>query len=138
VELPKDSVLAWREVALPGLDRCRPGHGTVAAAWLRLACRVARTKRIPVDQRAEAVVIAWMRHQTTAYESMKIPSIKGKRREVRRMLAQRSKEVLGRYRSGEAVGEECLLTKALIGRPITDEAHEADQSWQVIRSQAPA
>ena len=26
---------------------------------------VARTKRIPVEQRAEAAVIAWMRHQTT-------------------------------------------------------------------------
>ena len=47
---------------------------------------VARTKRIPVEQRAEAAVIAWMRHQTTAYESMVIPRIKGKRREVRRML----------------------------------------------------
>ena len=64
---------------------------------------VARTKRIPVEQRAEAAVIAWMRHQTTAYDSMKIPRIKGKRREVRRMLAQRSKELLGRYRRGETV-----------------------------------
>lgn len=76
---------------------------------------VARTKRIPVEQRAEAAVIAWMRHQTTAYESMKIPRIKGKRREVRRMLAQRSQELLGRYRRGEAVGEECPLMKALTG-----------------------
>ena len=66
---------------------------------------VARTKRIPVEQRAEAAVIAWMRHQTTAYDSMTIPRVKGKRREVRRMLAQRSKELLSRYRSGEAVGE---------------------------------
>ena len=66
---------------------------------------VARTKRIPVEQRAEAAVIAWMRHQTTAYESMTIPRIKGKRREVRRMLAQRSQELLGRYRRGEPVGE---------------------------------
>jgi hypothetical protein len=74
---------------------------------------VARTKRIPVEQRAEAAVIAWLRHQTTAYESMAIPRIKGKRREVRRMLAQRSKEVLGRYRRGEAVGEDCPLKKAL-------------------------
>jgi hypothetical protein len=48
---------------------------------------VARTKRIPVEQRAEAAVIAWMRHQTTAYDSMTIPRVKGKRREVRRMLA---------------------------------------------------
>ena len=50
---------------------------------------VARTKRIPVEQRAEAAVIAWMRHQTTAYDSMVIPRVKGQRREVRRMLAQR-------------------------------------------------
>ena len=39
---------------------------------------VARTKRIPVEQRAEAAVIAWMRHQTTAYDSMPIPRVKGK------------------------------------------------------------
>jgi hypothetical protein len=44
---------------------------------------------------------------------MKIPRIKGKRREIRRMLAQRSKELLGRYRRGEAVGEDCPLKKAL-------------------------
>ena len=74
---------------------------------------VARTKRIPVEQRAEAAVIAWMRHQTTAYDSMKIPRVKGKRREVRRMLAQRTKELLGRYRRGEPVGEECPLKKAM-------------------------
>lgn len=74
---------------------------------------VARTNRIPIQQRAEAAVIAWMRHQTTAYDSMSIPRVKGKRREVRRMLAQRSKELLGRYRSGEAVGEDCPLRRAL-------------------------
>ena len=74
---------------------------------------VARTKRIPVEQRAEAAVIAWMRHQTTAYDSMVIPRIKGKRREVRRMLARRSQELLSRYRQGESIGEECPLKKAL-------------------------
>lgn len=74
---------------------------------------VARTKRIPVEQRAEAAVIAWMRHQTTAYDSMTIPRVKGKRREVRRMLAQRSKELLARYRRGEANGEECPLQRAI-------------------------
>jgi hypothetical protein len=73
---------------------------------------VARTKRIPIEERAEAAVIAWLRHQTTAYDSMVIPRIKGKRREVRRMLAQRSKELLSRYRKGEAVGE-CPLKRAL-------------------------
>jgi hypothetical protein len=76
---------------------------------------VARTKRIPVEQRAEAAVIAWMRHQTTAYDSMKIPRVKGKRREVRRILAQRSKELLARYRRGEMNGKECPLERALAG-----------------------
>ena len=74
---------------------------------------VARTKRIPVEQRAEAAVIAWMRHQTTAYDSMKIPRVKGKRREVRRMLAKRSQELLARYRRGDSHGEECPLVRAL-------------------------
>jgi len=74
---------------------------------------VARTKRIPVEQRAEAAVIAWMRHQTTAYDSMTIPRVKGKRREARRMLAQRSKELLARYRRGELNGEECPLRQAI-------------------------
>jgi hypothetical protein len=48
---------------------------------------VARTKRIPVERRAEAAVIAWLRHQTTGYDGLTIPRVKGKRREVRRMLA---------------------------------------------------
>lgn len=74
---------------------------------------VARTSRIPVEHRAEAAVIAWMRHRTTGYEGMVIPRVKGKRREVRRLLARRSQELLGRYRRGEAVGEECPLRRAL-------------------------
>lgn len=74
---------------------------------------VARTKRIPVEQRAEAAVIAWMRHQTTGYDMMSIPRVKGKRREVRRMLAQRSKELLARYRRGEPALEACPLQVAL-------------------------
>jgi hypothetical protein len=74
---------------------------------------VGRTKRIPIEQRAEAAVIAWLRHSTTAYDSMAIPRVKGKRREVRRMLAARSKEMLGRYRRGEPAQEGCPLKKAL-------------------------
>jgi hypothetical protein len=98
---PQHADLAQR-LARAVADHATPvGSGTVA-----------RTKRIPVEERAEAAVIAWMRHQTTAYDSMKIPRIKGKRREVRRMLAQRSQELLGRYRRGEAVGKECPLGKA--------------------------
>jgi hypothetical protein len=74
---------------------------------------VARTERIPIEERAESAVIAWMRHRTTRYDGMTIPRVKGKRREVRRMLARRSQELLGRYRRGEIVGEECPLRKAL-------------------------
>jgi hypothetical protein len=74
---------------------------------------VARTQRIPVEERAEAAVIAWMRHRTTGYDGMAIPRVKGKRREVRRMLARRSQELLQRYRRGERVGEECPLKRAL-------------------------
>ena len=76
---------------------------------------VARTKRIPVEQRAEAAVIAWMRHQTTGYDSLLIPKVKGKRREVRRMLARRSHELLERYRRGESAPEGCPLRKAVGG-----------------------
>jgi hypothetical protein len=77
---------------------------------------VARTMRIPVEQRAEAAVIAWMRHKTTGYDGMVIPRIKGKRREVRRMLARRSHELLDGYRRGEVVPEGCPLQKALAGQ----------------------
>jgi hypothetical protein len=75
---------------------------------------VARTERIPIERRAESAVIAWMRHQTTGYDSMRIPRVKGMRREVRRQLAQRSKELLRRYRQGEPVsGGSCPLQTAL-------------------------
>jgi hypothetical protein len=74
---------------------------------------VARTKRIPVEERAEAAVIAWMRHQTTGYDGMVIPRVKGKRREIRRMLARRSQQLLEQYRRGEVVGEDCPLKTAL-------------------------
>ena len=60
-----------------------------------------------------------MRHQTTGYDLLVIPRVKGKRREVRRRLAQRSKELLARYRRGEPVGEECPLKKALASQPPT-------------------
>ena len=74
---------------------------------------VARTERIPIERRAEAAVIAWLRHQTTGYDQMKIARVKGKRREVRRMLAERSRELLGRYRSGAPIPPGCPLAKAI-------------------------
>ncbi len=99
---PTDTDLAER-LARAVSDHATPvGSGTVA-----------RTERIPVEQRAEAAVIAWMRHRTTGYDGMTIPRVKGKRREVRRMLARRSQELLGRYRRGEPVGDDCPLKRAL-------------------------
>jgi hypothetical protein len=59
---------------------------------------VARTKRIAIDERAEAAVIAWMRHQTTAYDHMKIARVKGARRAIRRELAEISRAVLDLHR----------------------------------------
>lgn len=75
---------------------------------------VARTQRIPIEQRAESAVIAWMRHQTTVYDDMQIPREKGKRREVRRMLAKRSRSILEKYRSDQSFNtDDCPLAKAL-------------------------
>ena len=63
---------------------------------------VARTQRIPIERRAESAVIAWMRHQTTAYDDMPVKRVKGKRRELRRQLAEQSREILRAYRVGSA------------------------------------
>lgn len=79
---------------------------------------VARTQRIPIEQRAEAATIAWLRHQTTAYDHMAIPRERGRRREVRRMLAQRSKQLLAQYRAGQAIDlTRCPLHAALEKSP---------------------
>ena len=75
---------------------------------------VARTQRIPIEQRAESAVIAWLRHRTTAYDHMKIARIKGKRREVRRQLAERSRLLLAGYRTpGYVDAQQCPLQTAL-------------------------
>ena len=74
---------------------------------------VARTRRIPLAERAEAAVIAWMRHQTTGYDSMKIARIKGERRSVRRSLAGESRKILENYRAGCPVEADCPLLAAL-------------------------
>ena len=100
---PRYQELAW-DLADAVTDQAVPvGSGTVA-----------RTERIPLAARAEAAVIAWMRHQTTAYDHMSIARIKGERREVRRRLAERSRILLSRYPAGEEVDPEtCPLAKAL-------------------------
>ncbi len=75
---------------------------------------VARTERIPLEQRAAAAVNAWMRHQTTEYDNMKIARVKGRRREVRRELAGYSRKLLSVYRSGAEIDcDNCPLYNAL-------------------------
>ncbi|MDC0716281.1 DUF2293 domain-containing protein [Nannocystis bainbridge] len=74
---------------------------------------VARTERIPVEERARAAVIAWMRHQTTGYDDMQIARVKGARREVRRELADISRAVLDLHRRDEAhTARACPLCQA--------------------------
>ncbi len=74
---------------------------------------VARTEMIPVQERASRAVIAWMRHKTTAYDTMTIPRIKGMRRETRRLLAKKSSEVLESYRRGDDPSPKCPLKTAI-------------------------
>ena len=50
----------------------------------------------------------------TTIEELSEEGVKGARREVRRMLAERSRKLLGRYRRGESLPEgECPLLKGL-------------------------
>ena len=76
---------------------------------------VARTERIPVERRAEAAVIAWLRHQTTAYDSLSIARVKGARREVRRELAEVSRALLDTHRRDTPhAPSSCPLCHALV------------------------
>lgn len=88
-------------------------HGVAKHATPVGSGTVARTQRIPIARRAEAAVIAWLRHQTTGYDNMQILRVKGERREVRRMLAQRSRELLEAYRRGKPVLDSCPLALAI-------------------------
>ena len=100
---PRYALLAGRLSQLIAAHAVPVGSGTVA-----------RTKRIPIEQRAEAATIAWLRHQTTAYDHMEIPRVKGARREARRMLAKESKRLLDAYRRGTRIDvTNCPLQKAI-------------------------
>ena len=104
---PRYRLLAERLAQLIAAHATPVGSGTVA-----------RTQRIPLAQRAEAATIAWMRHQTTAYDQMHIARTKGSRREVRRALAQQSKRLLHRYRHGVGIDvEQCPLQQAIRQAP---------------------
>ena len=91
---------------------------------------VARTERIPVARRAESAVIAWLRHHTTAYDNMHIARVRGRRRETRRMLAERSRELLDEYRAGRADEiVDCPLRQALANDAAASEhPHNNEQT----------
>lgn len=110
-----EAVLSFLDFAPPHDAAARTMTGRIVDHAVPVGSgTVARTTRIPIEARAEAATIAWMRHQTTGYDSMRIPREKGRRREVRRMLAQRSKELLAHYRRGEAIDPvQCPLARAL-------------------------
>jgi hypothetical protein len=74
---------------------------------------VARTRRIDVDRRAEAAVIAWLRHQTTGYEGMKVARVRGERRRVRQRLAEGSRALLEMHRKDGPHPGDCALCRAL-------------------------
>lgn len=74
---------------------------------------VARTQMIPIAERAAHAIIAWMRHQTTAYDHLNSAQINGDRRSVRREMAQQSIALLTNYREGRAIMANCPLQKAL-------------------------
>lgn len=99
----------WQPLAVE-LARQVAAHATPVGSGT-----VARTKRIPVAERAEAAVIAWMRHQTTAYDTMAIARIKGERRAVRRALAEVSRAVLDLHRRDVPHGlDACPLCHAIV------------------------
>ena len=75
---------------------------------------VARSSSVTLDDKAALAVMAWMRHQTSAYDSTSVPRIKGARRELRRKIARQSERILAKYRSGDEIDFIlCPLYKAL-------------------------
>lgn len=74
---------------------------------------VGRTSRIPISSRASAAVVAWLRHSTTSYDRMSIARVKGQRRLVRKILAQKSHDLLDGYRQGRPPRPDCPLLRAL-------------------------
>ncbi|NRB41268.1 MAG: DUF2293 domain-containing protein [Pseudomonadales bacterium] len=75
---------------------------------------VARSSSVTLDDKAALAVMAWMRHQTSSYDSTSVPRVKGARRELRRKIARQSERILAKYRTGEEVDiSVCPLYKAL-------------------------
>jgi hypothetical protein len=112
---PRYSTIAGDLSRAISAHACPVGSGTVA-----------RTTRIPIEQRAEAALIAWMRHQSSSYEGMYIARIEGARREVRRKIAQQSRLLLGAYRRGDDIDLECCPLYAALKKWGSSEAQRPE------------
>lgn len=127
-------VLAFHQEVLRFLDF----HPRFAIAAEKLAAKVtalatpvgsgtvARTERIPLPDRARAAVIAWLRHQVTDYDRMTIARVKGRRREVRRELAEKSVELLMPYRHGQDLPENCPLFRVIAAHDACGEGAQSE------------
>jgi len=75
---------------------------------------VARSSSVSLDDKAALAVMAWMRHQTSNYDTTSVPRIKGARRELRRKIAKQSERILAKYRTGiEIELSACPLFRAV-------------------------
>lgn len=75
---------------------------------------VARSASVSLNDKASLAVMAWMRHQTSNYDSTPVPRIKGARRELRKEIARQSERILAKYRNGEDADLTlCPLNRAL-------------------------
>ena len=102
----------WQELARVRAKRVA-AHATPVGSGT-----VARTQRISIEERAQAAVIAWMRHQTTRYDDMKIERVRGRRREVRRELAEISRALLEVHRANAPhAPHACALCAATAREP---------------------
>jgi hypothetical protein len=116
VEAFRAEVLAFLDFSPPFADLARrladavTEHATPVGSGT-----VARTRRIAVGRRAEAAVVAWLRHQTTGYDHMKVARARGERRRVRRRLAAESRSLLDahRLRAERHEPSACPLCRAL-------------------------
>jgi hypothetical protein len=113
---PRWAALGERLAQLVAVHATPVGSGTVA-----------RTQRIPIEERARAAVIAWMRHQTTGYDDMKIERVAGRRREVRRELAELSRALLDVHRrDAPHAPQACTLCRAVARAAAAPERHPLD------------
>lgn len=75
---------------------------------------VARSSSVTLEDKAALAVMAWMRHQTSAYDLTSVARVKGARRELRRQIGRQSERILAKYRSGDEIDfKVCPLYKAL-------------------------